>query len=85
MELEFDADSDGLIVHMPDNPDGVHEHAEKATYVLLEQAAEGVGVSVRWTLHGHVHEMKGSVKGDKLQLNSEDGVLEFERGHSAAH
>lgn len=77
MTLEFDADSDKLLVHTAPEEDGSHEHLE-GTYsidaagtVTVKCALNGTGKGDTWT---------GKLDGDHLKLANSGTTFTYHKG-----
>lgn len=80
MVLEFDRNSDRMMVHLPNKPDGTHDHADKATYTEKDGA-----VTMKWSVHGKEFSYQGTMQGDTLDVKGTDGSLRFARKAQGAH
>ncbi|MEC7584087.1 MAG: hypothetical protein VYE77_07200 [Planctomycetota bacterium] len=80
--LEFDRNSNRMAVHLPNKPDGSHDHASKATYTYDE--ANGA-VTMTWSVHGKTYDYQGTMQGDSLDVKGTDGSLRFGRSDKGAH
>lgn len=80
MTIEFDSESDKLIVHTAPDADGGHEHLS-GTYTL---DAESKAVTVRCALlgTGKGDVWKGTVDGEHLTVTSGETKLTFHKGDS---
>jgi hypothetical protein len=78
MTLEFDAQSDKLIVHTAPDADGGHDHLD-GTYTL---DAKTGNVTVRCKLvgEGKGDVWQGKLDGDRLSLSAGETSLEFRKG-----
>lgn len=78
MTLEFDAESDKMVVHTAPDEDGGHEHL-RGTYSL--DAASGA-ITVRCELggRGKGDAWSGKLEGDSLTLSAGSSTLRFRKG-----
>ena len=78
MTLEFDADSDKLMVHTAPAEDGTHDHLD-GTYSI---DAKTGAVTVTCELAGHDggDSWQGKLQGDELKLTAGATSLTFQRG-----
>lgn len=77
--LEFEAGGTRVMVHGAPRADGGHDHIEGVTYswdatakaITVRGPLMGAGKADTWT---------GTVSGERLELSSADGKLEFQHG-----
>ncbi len=80
LELDFDPNSQQLLVHGRPRPDGGHDDL-RGTYSL-----DGEALTVEWTDAGKKVTLRGSLRGDEITLGATDQpALEFHRGEAGHH
>jgi len=78
MTLEFDSESDKMLVHTAPDETGAHAHL-KGTYTIDTKSGE---VSVECALNGRGNgdSWKGKLAGEHLTLTAGDSTLSFHKG-----
>ncbi len=77
MTLEFDSESEKLLVHTAPAEDGSHDHLD-GTYTIDAKTGE---VTVKCKLDASSDSWKGKLDGEHLTLSAGDQTLRFHKGN----